>query len=613
MSDDSTLAMAALARAVTLLQQGNAAEAESACRLVLRREPRNLAALSVLGASFHAQGRGMQAVETFSQLTRLQPGERSHWMNLATSLRLERRHDDALAAYQRAAQLGESSANFHYNLGLLHFDRRDFEAARAVLERATALAPRDAAIRFQYARSLQERMRGKEALAALENGEQLEGVDTEVVTQIANLLLNLGEATLASVALRRARTDPAPPPSAAIRIVEILERSNRLDEARAELGRLRRSPQAPQADAKDLTSIEAVLAQREGRHEEARAAFQQLLANCPALHLRQYHLFRLAKSLDALGRYDEAFQALSEAHRSQVEHFRLSQPEIALLGPAPLRITERDCDPQDVAAWSAEGAPGIEDSPIFIVGFPRSGTTLLELALDAHSGLRTMDEQPFLQNALEDLIERGASYPGRLRDLAPARLEEVRSNYWQRVRRKVELGPGLRLIDKNPLNILRLPVIRRLFPQAPILLAIRHPCDVLMSCFMQHFGDADFALLCRDLPTLANGYRRMFDSWYRQAAILGVAAHEVRYESLVSDFENGIRGACEALALRFEPAMLEPARHASSKAFISTPSYSQVVKPVHSNSVDRWRHYERHFAGALPALAPYLQRWGYAA
>jgi hypothetical protein len=86
----------------------------------------------------------------------------------------------------------------------------------------------------------------------------------------------------------------------------------------------------------------------------------------------------------------------------------------------------------------------------------------------------------------------------------------------------------------------------------------------------------------------------------------------VQYERLVSDFDGGIRGICDALALPFEPAMLEPARHASGKAFISTPSYSQVVKPVHTKSVDRWRHYEPHFAGALPTLAPYLERWGYA-
>lgn len=612
MSDVPNAPVPALGEAIELLRQGRAPQAETISRALLSRDPRNLAALGVLGASAHAQGKAALAIEAFTQLTSLQPRERLHWTNLGTSLRLERRYDEALTAFQRAAELGEASADFYFNVGLLHFDRRDFEAARAVLERATALAPRDAAIRVQYSRALQERMRSKEALAALKGWERLEGLNTEVLAQIANLLINLGESAESAVALERARLDPAPPPAAAIRIIEILERSNQLGEARQALDRLRRSPAARAADPDELDNIEAVLAQREGRHEEARAALERLLANCPAFHLRQYHLFRLARSLDALGRYEEAFAALTEAHRSQVEHFRMSQPEIALQGPAPLTITERDCDAADVAEWNHDGAPALEESPIFIVGFPRSGTTLLELALDAHSTLRTMDEQPFIQSALDDLVARGARYPEHLRALGREQLDAVRSAYWDRTRRKVELRPGERLIDKNPLNILRLPVIRRLFPSAPILLAVRHPCDVILSCYMQHFGDADFALLCRDLPSLASGYRRMFDSWYRQAGKLRVTAHEVPYERLVADFEPGIRRICEALALDFEPAMLEPARHASGKAFISTPSYSQVVNPVNTRSVDRWRHYERHFTGALPALTPYLQRWGYA-
>ncbi len=611
MSDAQTKPGATLAGAVTLLHQGRPAEAETACRALLHIEPRHIGALSVLGASLHVQGKAADAIRAFSELTALQPTERSHWTNLGTSLRLERRYEDALAAYQRASELGEASADFFYNVGLLHFDRRDFEAARAVLERASALAPRDGPIRLQYARALHERMRASEALAALEGWEELENLDTEVLAQIANLLLNLGEPERAAVALQRARLDPAPSAAAAVKIIEILERSNQLDEAREALERLRNSPLAP-ANELDLKSVEAVLAQREGGHEAACAALEHLLADCPAFHLRQYHLFRLAKSLDALGRYDEAFQALCEAHRSQVEHFKLTQPEIALRGPTPMRITERHSDPADVAKWDHEGAPTLQASPIFIVGFPRSGTTLLELALDAHSGLRTMDEQPFLQVALDQLLTDGAGYPHALSEVAPAVLEKARLTYWQHVRRKVQLQPGQRLIDKNPLNILRLAVIRRLFPAAPIVLSIRHPCDVLLSCYMQHFGDPDFALLCRDLPNLAAGYRRMFDFWYRQSSTLGVEAHEVRYEQLVCDFDRGIREVCSALSLPFEAAMLHPAQHASGKAFISTPSYSQVVKPVNTRSVDRWRNYAPHFDGVLPVLGPYLQRWGYA-
>ena len=188
-----------------------------------------------------------------------------------------------------------------------------------------------------------------------------------------------------------------------------------------------------------------------------------------------------------------------------------------------MSVTARGCDAADVAAWDHAGAPSTAESPVFVVGFPRSGTTLLELALDAHPQLKSMDEQRFVQDALDELMAAGADYPQRLRDVSRETFwTRVRARYWERVAKKVKLAPGERLVDKNPLNILRLPVIRRVFPNARILLAVRHPCDVILSCYMQQFRAPDFALLCRSIESLALGFRRTFDYWYAQNALLGV-------------------------------------------------------------------------------------------
>jgi hypothetical protein len=190
-------------------------------------------------------------------------------------------------------------------------------------------------------------------------------------------------------------------------------------------------------------------------------------------------------------------------------------------------------------------------------------------------------------------------------------LERARARYWELVHRKVALEPGQRLIDKNPLNILRLPAIRRLFPNSPILHAYRHPCDVILSCYMQHFRAPEFALMCRDLPTLALGFRRAVDFWYQQAALLRPPVREVRYETFVADFENEVRGIAAFLGLTWDDAMLAPAEHARAKGFISTPSYSQVIQPVHSRSIGRWKAYEGHFEPVIALIQPCLERWGY--
>src|SRR5262249_37184559 len=154
-----------------------------------------------------------------------------------------------------------------------------------------------------------------------------------------------------------------------------------------------------------------------------------------------------------------------------------------------------------------------------------------------------------------------------------------------------------------------LPLIRRLFPGSPIIVAIRHPCDTLLSCFLQHFRAPSLALACRDLSTLARAYSRAFGYWYSQWPLLRPRSHELRYEDLARDFAGEIRKLCVFLQLPWDDELLMPGEHARAKGLISTPSYAQVIEPVSAVRVRRWKHYERHFGEALGILAPWIERW----
>ncbi|MGH8221112.1 MAG: tetratricopeptide repeat-containing sulfotransferase family protein [Steroidobacteraceae bacterium] len=596
--------------AFAALQQGVVTDAEARCREALAAAPRHGAAFALLAAILISEARFGEAQEMLAELIELEPRQPAHWVNLGTARRGAKRLDEALVAYARAAELGAADADFYYNLGLTHIDRSDFEAARAVLEQASTLAPRDAEIRYRYAKVCYERFKPEDALRALEGWEELSGITPELLANIGYLLMNLGETARAEAALQQTALHPSPGPRATLTLVEAYERLNRLKAARALLDAVAVDPQSSTLGA-DLQAVQARLAARESRHEEAIRLLKVVLGGVREPHLRHYQLFSLAKSLDALGHSDEALRTLEEAHASQVAHLAMTAPAASWRGAPTLGITQFGCDPADVAGWDHAGAPPTEESPVFIVAFPRSGTTLLELALDAHPGLVSMDEQPFLQNALADLLATGVAYPRELRRLSQEELDRVRSKYWGRVRTKVRFEPGQRLIDKNPLNILRLPVIARLFPNSRILLALRHPCDVIWSCYMQHFRAPEFALLCADLARLAQGFARAFDFCYRESAILRPAAQEVRYETLVGDFEGEMRAIADFLKLPWDERLLAPATHARSKGFISTPSYSQVVQPLNRRSLGRWRPYADRLSAILPVIQPYLDRWGY--
>ena len=595
-----------------LFAQGNLPAAELRCRQALALDPRHAGGQILLGVVLHLEARYAEAEEVFAELALQEPNQPEHWVNLGNARRGAQRYAEALTAFTRAAQLGAANANFYYNVGLTHLQRADYESARGVLEKAAALEPQDVEFRYRHAEACYECRRPLLALAALEGWESLPNITSEVAANMGNLLLNLGESARGERALAEAARDPNPHPTVTLTLIHAYERINRLGEARALLDRLRRDPRS-RGLGSDLTSAQAQIAEREGDFETTVELLQHELRKVDDFTQRHFMLFRLARALDGLQRYGDAFAALVEAHRSQVAYLAQSDPAVTLRGVPTMEVTKYSSDPADIATWDNTGAPSLEESPVFIVAFPRSGTTLLELTLDAHPLLRSMDERPFIQNALDDMVALGVRYPEQLGRLSQAQLEQVRAGYWGRVGGKVRLEPGQRLVDKNPLNLLRLPVIRRLFPHARILCAIRHPCDVLLSCYMQHFRAPDFALLCADMRTLATGYRRSMDFWYQQSQLLQPAVREIRYEEFVGNFATETRAVSDFLQLPWDDGMLAPASHARSKGFISTPSYSQVVQPVNQKAVGRWRRYERHFAPVLPVLQPCLERWGYSA
>jgi tetratricopeptide (TPR) repeat protein len=607
----SSPSSASVERAGQLLAEGKHAQAEAEARAVLARSPADVRARVILNASLQFAQRFTEAIPVAESLIESAPQEPAHWMNLGTARRGAKQYDAALQAYARASALGASGPDFAFNVALTHIERGDLESARSMLAGARQQDPFDGEICFHYAQVCYESLRIDDASAALAEWHTLQRLDTTLIANIGLLLTNLGETRRAEVALRQARADKAAPTGALLTVIAVLERTNRIGEARELMDRLLADPKSD-LQSSERMALEAQLLQREGKHSEAEALFTRALPAKDEFHRRHLRLFPIARSLDALGRYDDAWRVLEEAHASQVDSIQRQSPQWTVRAMPDMSVTARGCDAADVAAWDHAGAPSAAMSPVFVIGFPRSGTTLLELALDAHPQLKSMDEQRFVQDALDELSAAGAQYPQRLRDVSREVLDGVRARYWERVAKKVKLVPGERLVDKNPLNILRLPVIRRVFPNARILLAVRHPCDVILSCYMQQFRAPDFALLCRSIESLALAFRRTFDYWYAQNALLGQAVHELKYEDFVRDFESGTRAVTDFLELPWAESMLRPAERAQAKGYISTPSYAQVTQPVNSKSVDRWRRYEKHFGGALPPLEPYLVRWGYA-
>lgn len=595
-------------------ESGRVVELEQGALRYLARMPDDDLVRSLLAASLQMQGRVAEAAEVHAELTRRQPYEPAHWNNLGTATRELRRFAEARTAYLRARELAPGDPVVHHNLGLLAMDTGDYAAAREHLLDAHELDPDAAALRIHAAMACHECGDFLRVEALISPWRHWPEQAPEIALELAWLLSQAGHTEQACAMLRGCAARLARPERAWSRLVLVLERVNRLEEANEAAAQLPPVERIADTEARqDVLNALAVLAMRDGRWE---AAYQQLRGllglDGAADRRKQSNLyFALARVCDRLGRRDEALAACAQAHAGQVEGVAALVPELMAPGAPPLPVAQWRWDPARHAAARPVPAPAMPESPVFVVGFPRSGTTLLEQMLDAHPGLCAMDEQPFLQGLAERMQRRGLAWPDGLGELGEDACHELREDYWRSVRGVVALAPGQRLVDKNPLNLLRLPMIHRLFPEAHVVLALRHPCDVLLSCYMQAFRSPAFAVLCSDMRRLAQGYADAMAHWLYHVELLRPRVLEIRYEDLVEDPGAQVARLGAFLELEEPSRLLDFRRHARAKGFISTPSYSQVVEGINRKGLDRWRAYRALFEPVLPVLQPYLERWGY--
>jgi len=605
------------------LQEGDPNRAELLTRRFLATAPADENGLLILGICLDNQGKAAEAVDTYRQLVRLFPQSAMHWNNLGTVLRTAGQVREAEDAYRRAIELEPGYYGALMNLGYLFLHRGIYPAARDCFLRAHALDPQSAEARIygaQMSFALDNRDRAEELIEPWRTWGDL---PDDLALELAILMTHFGKAEDGTRIFERLMRENPNNLRAVAHLAVMFERVNRLEDARAMLARLPPSEAIHDTTLlPEVNAARATLALREKDPAQARHLLEQMIAAQESARAKagtsevnpwrddnQY--FSLAKACDKQGDVDATMNALAKAHAMQIELARQSLPELLEPGSQPLRTATKWVSEEARANWIEVPAPPVEQSPIFIVGFPRSGTTMLEQMLDAHPNLQAMDERAFLQDLVEHMSRFGYTYPYDLGKLTAAQCDELRQVYWRLTSKIAPRLEGQRLIDKNPLNMLRLPLINRLFPNAPIILALRHPCDVILSNYMQHFRSNAFAVLCSSLDRLARGYVTAMDFWVHHAALLKPRLVFSKYEDLLDDFPGNVKRIGDFLGLDDAAPLARFDQHARDKGFISTPSYTQVIEPPNKKAVDRWRRYHKYFEPVLPTLAPLMRHWGY--
>jgi Flp pilus assembly protein TadD len=596
--------------AVSLFQAGRYQDAALLCQQALTQTPGDESLATLWAMSLQNLGRDDEAAVLYQQLAAANPGAAGHWANLGMTLRRLGDYAKAEEAYRRALVLAPDNTDFLVDFGLLLLDMGRIADARHRFLDAVDLKPELAEARIYASQTCFECGDAQRAAALIPPATEWQALPDNLREELATALMQVGrtqeaEDLLTAPGVRKSL-------SGTIRLAQLNERTNRvtqasdlLDQARASFGTADRQEQI------DMLHLEASLALREKNFAHARTAAESIIGLRPHIQAEANAHFTLGGIADKQKNPAEAMTHLERAHAIQFKLAADVVPEIAYSDAEPLQISSKWLKPDECGFRHHPGAPSEKDSPVFIVGFPRSGTTMLEQMLDAHPGYASMDERATLQRCIERMEAQKKEYPHDLHTLDKSTADDLRQVYWAEVSKVIALTPGQQLVDKNPLNMLRLPMIVRLFPNAKIILALRHPCDVLLSCYMQNFRSPAFMVLCSSLERLAKTYVNAMRFWIHHQALLTPDMLILRYEETVSDFPAQVDRISEFLGIDDSDFLAQFNAHAARKGYISTPSYSQVVEPVNNRAVGRWRPYAEWLRPALPILQPVADHWGY--
>jgi tetratricopeptide (TPR) repeat protein len=395
-------------------------------------------------------------------------------------------------------------------------------------------------------------------------------------------------------------------------LADIAERLHARDEARQLLAQaLRIDPR--HIDARlQLARIENA----SGDHARAEAMVRDMLADPGINQLgRSQALVLLGDVLDRLNRHDEAWDAYV-AGKGQLGDDRAA----IYAGPghvsavAATRRRTAEFAATDPADWIEPPSAAARDkavSHVFLLGFARSGTTLLEQILASHPAVSAFEERPTLYDTeIEFSYAEGGIE--RLATIHDRDLDRFREAYWYRVRDFGGTPDDKVFIDKYPMNSQHVPLIRKLFPEAKILFALRDPRDVVLSCFRRSFLLNIAMYEFTSIERAARYYDAVMTGFRLYRERLPLDLHVVRYEALVDDFEGQVRQICAFLNVDWTEDLMHFAETAKQRP-IRTPSASQVTRGLYRDGMQQWRKYARQLEPVRHILAPWVEFYGYPA
>jgi len=592
-------------QAALLQLSGDARSAAALCRKVLDLQPDNVFALNHLGRALFNTGMAAEARQAFEKATHLVPSYSQAWHNLGHVLRAQNDLKGAIAAYGKALAIAPHYQSAMLNIALLKMGQGDNAGAIEQLDTLLAFNPDHAEGQLNYGICHHILREFDTAKAAFEKSIAAEPGQPRTLRHMGGLLREMQDSRTALDYYRRALSISPGDGDLRAELIATLELLSELDEAENAVAEgLALNPQ----DAGILFES-AKLHRRRRDYDQAWRILSSINPQRLPPRLLLSYYYECGTTADRVDRFDEAFAAYTKGNELALTSIRARNTDPTAL---PRQI-------ERMRNWLGHGAPALADGPdedlgadlCFLIGFPRSGTTLLDVMLDGHDQVLSLEEKPTIEHVAFALDRLPGHYPDAMSSLTGDQKAELRLLYRNKIAQYRRPEHTL-VIDKMPIRTVSAAFMHRLFPHAKFIFAERHPCDVVLSNFMQHYAINEAMIHFARLKTAVDMYDSVMRLWVlTEQELPGMHVQRVRYESLITDTAGVLRDACAFLDLPWQEGMDRHQDTIAQRTQIKTNSYHQVAEPVYQRSKFRWLNYRSHFEPYMKILQPHIDRMGY--
>jgi len=544
------------------------------------------------------------SLKYYNEAIRQAPKNASFLNNKANVLRDIGHFDEAIKIYILAIEAKPQNPVYHCNLAKVYNDNLNFKKAELSAINAQKLDPYNSEAFNNLGLALDGQSQSHAAEKAFIQALSIKNMNPEVHTNIGKLYFKIDQLEKAIYHTKLAIFFNSKTVEPYYNLCEIYDKTNKLEKFEEII-------EIALVATKNNPSILLKKGQLEFRKKNYRECLS-ILRRVPLNKLTKAKVTVLhelmGKSFDHTGDYPKAYLNF-ESMNTNVETLAEAT---GICGEGYIQNVVRLTENFKEVDLKTQRPHFVKRSitPIFLIGFPRSGTTLLDTVLRSHPMINVIEEKPIVDTVVAHLgktVDReviaalSKNTLDALRKIYIAELEKCCPNYKSK---KV-------IVDKFPLNLIHVPIINAIFPNAKFIFMLRHPCDCVLSCFMQNFELNAAMVNFLDLTNTANLYSNIMKLWTIYLKNINMNIEIVKYEDLISDLEGTSKKIVNFLDLSWEPKMLEFHKTGLARSQIKTPSYSQVTEKLYSHADGRWKNYSKNLGCIIETLEPWIKEFSY--